>query len=94
MEINKKIIAAALQEWFDKTVPRPVLTEESEKPIKITPNPFRNFWERNPIGAVLKTNLKQLSHWKDAPRGKYKKTKADLEAAIKAKEEKEKNEFI
>ncbi len=44
------------------------LAKEIQKWFNNTNQLDKNFWNRNPVGIILKTNLKDWKHWKNKPR--------------------------
>jgi len=56
--IDEQKVAEALFEWFKKH------SKDFNHPA---------FWNKNPVGQVIKFNLKELGRWKNHPRGNPKK---------------------
>ena len=66
---NKELLEKLLIEWFNNL----------DKDLDI------NFWARNGVGAILKDELKKLSHWKNKSKGRVGNLK-QLEAARNKRE--------
>lgn len=58
-EINKEELSKVIKLWF----------EANQDEI----NNDRNFWSRNPVGKLIKSNLTRLEYWRNKKRGNPKK---------------------
>jgi hypothetical protein len=55
MAMTEKQLAYELESWFARTAANP----ESKK----------RRWSKNPVGMILRANLRETGNWKNAPRG-------------------------